>query len=137
MLERGRDAALYVPERGAVRAWAAEAAHRRAVDRLRSGPEGSSPERSGPERIALERRTQPDAERSGERPADHGEDARSAEARDCLRSLPEDERAALVMTYFEGRTCADVAAELGAPVPAVASRLATALRHVTRCLGLA
>ncbi len=128
MLEIWRDSARFVPERGTVNAWVASTAHRRAVDRVRS----SGVRRSRPDAGAIENHRPP-----GDAPGDTVE--RRAErhlARECLDTLTDVQREAVVMAYFGGRTYREVADDLGAELPAVVRSLHDGLAGLRTCLGV-
>lgn len=122
MLEMWRDAARYVPTRGSVAAWAAEAAHRRAVERAHAGPAPVGEDTGAPEQ-----------EVGG---VVHEEWAATADlVTSCLAELSEEERAVVLLTYFDGRRYPEVAQELGLAERTVHERLRTGLARLRRCLG--
>jgi RNA polymerase sigma factor (sigma-70 family) len=109
-MEPGR----FDPERGSLRAYLGVQAHRRAVDAVRSEVR----------RQAREERCATDAT---------GRSARSAEpiegvamtnvVRDAIEHLPDDQRAAVELAFWHGRTHREVAAILAIPEGTAKSRL--------------
>jgi RNA polymerase sigma-70 factor (ECF subfamily) len=65
--------------------------------------------------------------------ADHVEAAR---VRQGLQRLPPDQRRVLELAYFGGLTHREIAAKLDEPLGTVKSRLALALRRLSRALGV-
>lgn len=128
MLEIWREAPRYDRERGSVHAWVATTAHRRAVDRVRS----VQAQRNRDDREATTAyRTPYDAvveavEDRAEKDLVH----------DCLTTLTEVQRTAVVLAYFGGRTYREVADELGAALPTVKSRVRDGLNRLRTCLGM-
>lgn len=113
------------PERGTLRAFLLAQAHRRAVDVVRSeearrrreqhGAGAGVPAHDGLDRELIDLTT---AER----------------VREALERLPEDERAAIELAYFGGRTYREVAEELRAPEGTVKSRIRSGLRRLREAL---
>jgi RNA polymerase sigma-70 factor (ECF subfamily) len=115
------------PTRGSLRAWLGLLAHRRAVDRVR----------------AEVRRTR------GETRVDQGEPRTSADSevdeelarawlagrvQTALAQLPAEQREAVVLAYYGGRTYRQVAAELAIPEGTAKSRLRLALAKLDELL---
>jgi RNA polymerase sigma-70 factor, ECF subfamily len=112
-------------QRGTLRSYLGVMAHRRAVDAVRRAERRSHTEervRSHSESVAPASDLQPirDAARSWQR-------RRLAE---LLDALPKDQREALRLAYFEGRTYREVAIELGIPEGTAKSRLRLALARL-------
>jgi RNA polymerase sigma factor (sigma-70 family) len=110
------------PERGSLRTWLATLAHSQAVDHVRR-------EESGRRR---EQRQLPGA------PSDVEELATSSAVAERVRravdALPHDQRAAILLAYFDARTYRQVAATLGIPEGTAKSRLRLGLRRIAKCL---
>ena len=53
---------------------------------------------------------------------------------DAFKSLPEEQRAPLVLSYFLGKTHAEIAAELGLPLGTAKSRISLGLRRLGKAL---
>ncbi len=53
---------------------------------------------------------------------------------DAFKSLPEEQRAPLVLSYFLGKTHAEIAAELGLPLGTAKSRISLGLRRLGKVL---
>jgi RNA polymerase sigma-70 factor (ECF subfamily) len=111
--------------RGTLRTWLLTAAHSRAVDLVRAD-------------VARARRE----ERAARDTAVSGYDlnhfawdlAMADRLRAALDALPEAERRAIEMAYFEGLTYRQVASELGAPEGTVKSRIRSGLRRLRTAL---
>ena len=120
-LDVWRNAGRYLPGRGSAKAWIVTIAHRRAVDVVRR--EEASRRRS---------------EQAGRRvETAHDMVAESAEGTDekhrlirALEGLPEEQRTAIELAYFDGLTYQEVADRIGAPVGTVKSRMHTALNRL-------
>ena len=109
-------------EAGSVRPWLARVASNLAIDRIRRRRPDASSElpdladpADGPERLAERRAT-----------------SRIVDA--AIASLPERQRTAIVLTYYEELPNADVAEALGVSIEAVESLLARARRKLKECL---
>ncbi|QHT57342.1 sigma-70 family RNA polymerase sigma factor [Cellulomonas sp. H30R-01] len=127
-VEVWRTAARYEASRGSVRTWVTTLAHRRAVDRVRA----VQAQRDRDQRVLDE---------STERPFDVVADdvehrLEQSAVRDCLGSLTETQRTAVVLAYYGGRTYREVAAELDAALPTVKSRIRDGLLRLKDCLGV-
>ncbi|WP_432088039.1 ECF RNA polymerase sigma factor SigK [Streptomyces sp. bgisy095] len=126
MIEVWRTADRYRSERGTARTWVLTLAHRRAVDRVRAAQASADRER----RVAM---------LSSGRPFD--EVAETVEGRDeyrrvyrCLGRLAGVHRVPLVLAYYEGLTCVEVARSLSTPMGTVKSRMRAGLRKLRACL---
>jgi RNA polymerase sigma-70 factor (ECF subfamily) len=113
------------PVRGSMRTWLATLAHRRAVDYVRREE-------------ARRRRSQRDAARQAT-PVPDVEELASAilmaeEVRAAVVALPEEQRRAIELAYFGGRTYREVAVELGIPEGTAKSRLRLGLRRIASAL---
>ncbi len=121
-LEAWRQATRYDSEQGSPAAWVNTIAHRRAVDRVRS------------------------VERSAQRDQRHVEDERGTSSPDAsevvvardegdrvraaLDQLPEAQRTALALAYFDGHTQREVAEMLNVPLGTVKTRMRDAMRKL-------
>lgn len=112
------------PARGSLRTWLGTLAHRRAVDYVRREE-------------ARRRRTLRAASRATPTP-DVEEMAvaivTAERVRDALDTLPEEQRRAIHLAYFGGRTYRQVAEVLGIPEGTAKSRLRLGLRRVAAVL---
>jgi len=117
--------------RGTLRAFLAMIAHRRSVDEVRRSERRSRAESSS---AARTNRTA-----AAESPEAGVVDAAAAQWRDerlsaVLDQLPEEQRAALQLAYFDGLTYLQVAARLGIPEGTAKSRLRLALARLRTML---
>lgn len=112
-------------ERGSLRSWLGVVTHRRAVDRVRR----EEAERRRADAAALQPMTAP---------PDMAEAATSVliaeRVRDAVAQLPEEQRAAVMLAYFEGKTYVEVAEILGIPEGTAKSRMRLALRKLAGSL---
>src|SRR5215475_10060771 len=112
------------PERGSLRTWLGTLAHRRAVDYVRR----EEARRRRNERDASRRASVPDVEEiavalvTAER------------VRDALDLLPDEQRRAIQLAYFGGKTYRQVAEVLGIPEGTAKSRLRLGLRRIAGVL---
>jgi len=113
------------PERGSLRSFLLAQAHGRAVDLLRSD-------------AARRNREGRDARSTAEAGYDVEHQvwdlAVADRVRGAVTSLPEDERRAIELAYFGGRTYREVAEELGAPEGTIKSRIRVGLRRMRDAL---
>ena len=116
--------ASFDPGRGTLRTWLGTLAHRRAVDYVRR----EEARRRRAERVAGRAVSAPDVEEMATALV-------SAErVRAALESLPPEQRRAIHLAYFEGRTYREVAEVLGIPEGTAKSRLRLGLRRVAAAL---
>jgi RNA polymerase sigma-70 factor (ECF subfamily) len=116
--------AAFDPERGSLRSWLGTLAHRRAVDYVRREE-------------ARRRRAERDAGRAV--PAPDVEEAATAlvaaeRVRAALDLLPNEQRRAIQLAYFGGKTYREVAVVLGIPEGTAKSRLRLGLRRIAEAL---
>jgi RNA polymerase sigma-70 factor, ECF subfamily len=115
----------YDPARGRLRPWLVAQAHARAVDAVRS----ESARRRRQERDGqLAPTTMADVE------AEVDAAALSEDVRRAVDGLGRDERAAIMLAYFGGRTYRETAELLGAPEGTVKTRIRRALAGLRRAL---
>lgn len=109
------------PARGNLRSYLLVQSHARAVDTIRS-------------LNAARRREANDARRTVRAGYDLAHEAwdvmLSEEVLRALRELPEDERRAIELAYFEGHTYVEVAAILGEPEGTIKSRIRNGMRRM-------
>lgn len=116
--------ACFDPDKGALRTWLGTLAHRRAVDHVRR-----EEARRRRDQVVLTRVTStPDVEEmalalmTAER------------VREALDTLPPEQREAIQLAYFDGKTYREVAVVMGIPEGTAKSRLRLALRRVASTL---
>ncbi|CAL9278643.1 ECF RNA polymerase sigma factor SigK [Streptomyces sp. SudanB135_2055] len=128
MIDLWRQAARYRPETGAVTAWAATIAHRRAVDRVRSAQASAEREQA---QAAREHTTAFDevTEQVETR-------LESEQVRRCLRGLTELQRQAVTLAYYRGLTYREVAESLRTPLPTIKTRMRDGLIRLRDCMGV-
>jgi RNA polymerase sigma-70 factor (ECF subfamily) len=125
MLEVWRTASRFDPHRGSAMAWLMTMAHRRAVDRVRSGLAAMQREaraavaEAGYDVVADEVETRLDALR----------------VRRCLDSLTDLQRESITLAYYGGYTYREVAGLLGVAVGTVKTRMRDGLIRLRDCLG--
>lgn len=119
-------AADYDESRGRAFTWLVTLARSRAIDRLRSL---DSRQRTANESV----QGMPEAI------SDASEDAFKSEqrevVRDALDALPEEQRQALVLAYFEGLTQSEIAGRLGAPLGTIKTRMRSGMIKLRELLG--
>jgi RNA polymerase sigma-70 factor (ECF subfamily) len=133
------------PGRGSLRAWLLTIGRNRAIDRLRAT--GRQPVRIsfGTLEDDAERREGPGAESAEVRSLVADDDASDPQlqaeltslrtgVRGALESLPQAEREALVLAYFEGLTQQEIATRLEWPLGTVKTRTRRALRRLRAAL---
>lgn len=129
MVELWQTAERFDPSRGTARTWVVTLARRRAIDRVRSEQ-------------ARRLRDQRDADQSSAIPAyddvaDHLEKRlEAASVRNCMGSLTEPQREAVLLAYYGDRTYREVAEDLGASLAAIKSRIRDGLMRLRNCLGV-
>jgi RNA polymerase sigma-70 factor, ECF subfamily len=125
MLEVWRTASRFDPHRGSAMTWLMTMAHRRAVDRVRSGQAAAERESRAAvavtdyDVVAEEVETRLDAQR----------------VRRCLDSLTELQRESVTLAYYGGYTYREVAGLLGVAVGTVKTRMRDGLIRLRDCLG--
>jgi RNA polymerase sigma-70 factor (ECF subfamily) len=119
---RARD---FDESRGRAFTWLVTIARSRALDRLRAS--GSRA------RIATEVEQEP-RESTGDAAADAVKSEQGEIVRQVLAELPEEQRRALFMAYFEGLTQSEIAARLGDPLGTVKTRMRSGLMKLRELL---
>ncbi|TXS21692.1 sigma-70 family RNA polymerase sigma factor [Streptomyces sp. adm13(2018)] len=126
MIEVWRTADRFRPERGTAKAWVLTLTHRRAVDRVRSVQASKDREvRAG----MLE--TDQDFDQVAETVERLDERRR---VHRCLAALERHHRVPLVLAYYQGMTCREVAHSLSSPEGTVKSRMRKGLDQLRACL---
>ncbi len=122
-----RKIARFDPERGSLRAWLMTIVRNRAIDRLRARRPtievGDADERS-----LLRTGPNPTWEQALQRTS-------ASDVRSALASLPEEQRRAVELAYFEGYTYREVAEVMGVPHGTASGRLRLALAKLREALG--
>jgi len=117
--------AAFDAERGSLRSWLGVLTHRRSVDRVRR-------------ETAQRQRAVAAAAKAPVAPPDIAEAATSLlvaeRVREAVRALPDDQRAAVELAYFGGKTYVEVAEVLGIPEGTAKSRLRLALKKLADSL---
>jgi RNA polymerase sigma-70 factor (ECF subfamily) len=125
-LQVWRRAADYDERRGRPFTWLVTLARSRAIDRLRAL--GSR-----------QRAVTESAREVSEEVSDAARDAFKSEqgeiVRRALAELPEEQRRALVLAYFEGLSQSEIAVRLGAPLGTVKTRMRSGLMKLRELLG--
>jgi len=125
MLEVWRTASRFDPYRGSATAWLMTMAHRRAIDRVRSGLAAAQREARAAvaetdyDVVAEEVETRLDAQR----------------VRRCLETLTELQRESVILAYYGGYTYREVAGLLGVAVGTVKTRMRDGLIRLRDCVG--
>ena len=112
---------VFDPERGSLRTWLGTLAHRRAVDYVRRE---EARRRRATREAACRATSVPDVEEMATALVT------AERVRAALAVLPDDQRTAIELAYFGGRTYRQVATELGIPEGTAKSRLRLGLRRV-------
>lgn len=133
-VETWRHIGDYDPERASVKSWLVLRMRSRCLDRLRSA--GVSRRESLGERPdeTLERASLRAPTEAAEA-ADQRVDA--SRLGGVLAALPEEQRAVLVLGFFDGLSSSEIAAELGIPIGTVKSRVRSAMSKLRAALGVA
>lgn len=130
-LEVWKRAERYDPGRASVRGWILLRARSRAIDRVRS--RSSRTERERDAHATEVRSTGGNVEPVGTSRLEREE--RSRQIGSALDRLPEPQRQALEMSYFEGLTQAEIADRLGAPLGTIKSRVLLGMKKLRHTLG--
>ncbi|GAA2796371.1 sigma-70 family RNA polymerase sigma factor [Crossiella cryophila] len=124
LLAAWREAACFDPGRGSALAWIVARAHRAAVHHLRGGAPVPRP------------RPAETPEPEAPQPEPGGTSLRRHQLRRHLAELTQEQRDCLVLAYYQGRDCAQIAALLNLPVPTVRRRLRDAMIRLRDRLGV-
>jgi RNA polymerase sigma-70 factor (ECF subfamily) len=115
-----RQASRYDPERGSPEAWLCTMARTRALDRLRR---------------RVSRREEPSEAAPNASGVPRTEEALAV--RSALQGLPEDQRRALELAYYEGLTQTEIARHLGEPLGTIKTRIRSGMIRLREALGAA
>jgi RNA polymerase sigma-70 factor (ECF subfamily) len=121
-----RQAAKLDPARGSVRSFLLTIVHRRAIDSLRR--KSGRPERTLDEATPIAAATKDPIEF-----ATMAEERQQVER--AMRSLPDEQRQAVELTYFRGLTIVEMASQQRIPLGTAKSRLRLALERMRKTLG--
>lgn len=124
-LQVWRRAADFDEKRGRPFTWLVTLARSRAIDRLRA-------------LASRERLAQAGAREESEQISDAASDAIRAEQRDlvtnALAQLPDEQKRALMLAYFDGLTQSEIATRLGAPLGTVKTRMRAGMTKLRELL---
>jgi RNA polymerase sigma-70 factor, ECF subfamily len=113
---------------GSPTAWLNTIAHRRAVDRVRSSERRIQRE----QRVFLESADEPVIRDTSEIVVAQDQSSR---VRTALKTLPEAQREAVVLAYFDGQSHRDISESLQVPLGTVKTRIRDGLRRLRTQLG--
>jgi RNA polymerase sigma-70 factor (ECF subfamily) len=120
-LEAWRRSGSYDPSRSGVRSWLLLLTRSRALDRVKAAG------------FARSRPLGDDFDLAADSPEIEGVDSKAVRA--ALADLPPDQRSVLMLGYFGGLSCSEIADELGIPIGTVKSRVKAALEKLRAALG--
>ncbi|MEM7311245.1 MAG: sigma-70 family RNA polymerase sigma factor [Planctomycetota bacterium] len=124
-----RRAHTYNAARGTVNAWLNTILRNRAIDRLRGGRRDLTPLDELASGLFP-----PD---SGSTPLQNTEDLEDAsQVRRAVRGLPDSQRTAIELAFFQGMSHSEVADKLGAPLGTIKTRIRSGLLTIRQGLGL-
>jgi RNA polymerase sigma-70 factor (ECF subfamily) len=122
-------AKTYRADKAKVVTWIARIARNRAIDVYRQRRSRENKASAGWEELKQE------ATAPAPHPGERMETARLQErVRDAVASLPPDQRAALALAFFQGRTHKEIAEELGEPLGTVKTRIRAAMQKLRSIL---
>lgn len=128
-VEVWKHAGEYDPERATVKTWLVLRMRSRCLDRLRSAGHSRRESLTGREEVTLER-TRTDKPSAVEDRVDAGR------LRGVLATLPDDQKAVIVLGFFDGLSSSEIAEELGIPIGTVKSRVRSAMSKLRQALGV-
>lgn len=126
-VEAWRSARRFDARLGSAKTWLNTIAHSRAVDRVRSSESSQQRERRN---VGAMSATEPDDPSEAAVSVDEGRRVRAA-----LQELPDAQRTALEMAYFDGHTQAEVAGLLQVPLGTVKTRMRDGMKRLRLRLG--
>jgi RNA polymerase sigma factor (sigma-70 family) len=119
-LDLWRHPERFDPSRGPLRPWLAMLAHRRAIESVRLRASTPPPDQD----VMVDLDCVIDIDEIIQ------STLRTEEVRAAVAALPEDERTAIRMAYFAGRTYRQLAADLDVPERTIKARMSSGLRQV-------
>ncbi len=122
-----KSAPRFNPSQGSPSAWLNTIAHRKAVDRVRSSERSIQRDQRH-----FDSAVEPVATDTSDIVVAHDEGRR---VRDALQKLPERQRTAVQLAYFEGRSHREVAEFLEVPLGTVKTRIRDAMKRLRTQLG--
>lgn len=122
-----RTAARFDFERGSLTAWLLVMARSRSIDRLRRRGLPAAEDPAEPQSMELR------ADFNLEAAA--AQNLMMAQVRKALEALPETQRQAMELAYFEGLTQTEIAIRTGDPLGTVKTRMRTAIASLKKALG--
>lgn len=125
-LQVWRRASTFEEERGRPFTWLVTLARSRAIDRLRS---------AGARERAVTEATRGVADAVSDAATDAVKSEQAKAVRDALAELPEEQRRALVLAYFEGLTQTEIAERLQTPLGTVKTRMRSGMIKLRELLG--
>ncbi|QEH39248.1 ECF RNA polymerase sigma factor RpoE (plasmid) [Aquisphaera giovannonii] len=126
-LQVWRRAETYRPDRGSPECWILTIARNRALAKMRA----ANTMKKGLETLRL--RPRPTGVESASGPVVRAESATAV--RTALAGLPDEQRRALELAYFEGLTQSEIAARLGEPLGTVKTRIRLGMERLRRLVG--
>ena len=124
------DARKFDSGRGSELAWLISMARSRGIDRLRARERRGQREEQAGREISMLR---PNVDPAGNDPAEFRETRQAV--RIALRELPEAQRSALELAYFDGLSQSEIAARLGEPLGTIKTRTNLAMKKLRERLG--
>lgn len=121
-----RQAASYDPGRGGAMAWITTIARSRALDRLRTRAAGDR---------AVARSEDPEPRDDAAPPELAAQRELRAQVLAALAALPQEQRSAIELAYYEGLSHREIAARLGDPLGTVKTRVRLGLAKLASLLG--
>jgi RNA polymerase sigma-70 factor (ECF subfamily) len=121
-----RQAASYDASRGGAMAWIATIARSRALDRLRTRLAGDR---------AVARSEEPDAPAAPSPVELAAQRELRSQVMAALATLPQEQRSAIELAYYEGLSHSEIAERLGDPLGTVKTRVRLGLAKLTTLLG--
>ncbi|MFW5921575.1 MAG: sigma-70 family RNA polymerase sigma factor [Polyangiales bacterium] len=121
-VEAWQRAGDFDPARGSPKTWLTLRMRSRCLDRLKSAGRARTQHATGSMAEKLGGGVSPGMSAVGD----------ASRMRRGLEALPESQRQVMVMGYFDGLSCSEIAEELGVPIGTVKSRMAAAMSKLKR-----